>query len=42
MRAKENSAMIEEVDNIGVVEELTSEILAAYSANPDVKKLPKI
>lgn len=39
-KAKESSSLIEDIDNIGIVDELMSEILAAYSANPDVKKLP--
>ncbi|MBP9725954.1 MAG: type IV secretion protein IcmB [Gammaproteobacteria bacterium] len=39
VKAKESSAMIEDIDNIGIIEELMSEILLAYSANPDVKKL---
>jgi len=40
-KAKESSSVIEEVDNISIIEELMSDILTAYSANPDVKKLPK-
>lgn len=39
-KAKESSSVIEDISNIGIVDELMSEILAAYSANPDVKKLP--
>lgn len=39
IKAKESASMIEEVDNIGIIEALMTEILNAYSANPDVKKL---
>lgn len=38
-KAKESSSVIEEVDNISIIEELMTDILSAYSANPDVKKL---
>lgn len=41
LKLKEKSTVIEDIDNIGIIESLTSEILMAYSANPDVKKLPK-
>jgi intracellular multiplication protein IcmB len=37
---KEKGAVIEEVSNLGVVDQLIDEILQAYAANPDVRKLP--
>lgn len=38
---KEQQGMIEEGSNLSVVDQLMEEILAAYSANPDVKSLSK-
>ncbi len=38
---KEQKGVIEEASALGVVDQLVEEILQAYSANPDVKKLPK-
>lgn len=38
-KLKEDPTMISEVDNVGVVDELLAEVLAAYSANPDVQSL---
>lgn len=37
---KEQGAMIEDLSNISVVDQLMEEILKAYSENPEVKKLP--
>ncbi len=37
---KEQKGMIEEANVLGVVDRLVEEILQAYTANPDVKKLP--
>lgn len=39
---KEQQGVIEEVSNAGIVDQLVDEIMQAYSANPDVKKLPKV
>jgi intracellular multiplication protein IcmB len=36
---REEQGMIEEASTLGIVDGLLNEILAAYSANPDVKKL---
>ncbi|MCD6039391.1 MAG: hypothetical protein K0S27_791 [Gammaproteobacteria bacterium] len=36
---KEQKGMIEEASALGIVDQLVEEILRAYSANPDVKKL---
>lgn len=38
---KEQGGLIEESSNLGIVDQLVEEILQAYSANPDVKKLPR-
>jgi len=38
---KEQKGMIEEASALGIVDQLVEEILQAYAANPDVKKLPK-
>jgi len=38
---KEQGGVIEEGSNLGIVDQLIEEIMQAYSANPDVKKLPK-
>jgi intracellular multiplication protein IcmB len=38
---KEQQGVIEETNELGVVDKLLEEILTAYSANPDVKSLPK-
>ncbi len=38
---KEQEGIIQEESNIGIVNQLVEEILAAYSKNPDVKSLPK-
>lgn len=38
---KEQGGLIEEASNLGIVDQLVEEILHAYSANPDVKTLPK-
>jgi intracellular multiplication protein IcmB len=37
---KEGKGMIEEVSPLGVVDTLVEEVLRAYAANPDVRKLP--
>lgn len=37
---KEQGGVIEEVSSLGIVDQLLQEILTAYAANPDVKKLP--
>lgn len=37
---KEKGGIIEEVNNLGMVDQLVDEIMRAYAANPDVKKLP--
>lgn len=37
---KEQQGMIEEASSLGIVDQLVEEILQAYAANPDVKKLP--
>lgn len=36
---KEQMGVIEELSNLGIVDQLTEEILKAYAENPDVKKL---
>lgn len=36
---KEQGGVIEDVGNLGVVDQLVEEIMRAYTANPDVKKL---
>lgn len=38
---KEQGGVIEEANNLSIVDQLVEEILTAYSANPDVKNLPK-
>ncbi len=38
---KEQKGVIEEANVLGIVDQLIEEILQAYAANPDVKKLPK-
>ena len=38
---KAAGGVIEDVNNLGVVDQLIEEIMQAYAANPDVKKLPK-
>lgn len=38
---KEQQGMIEEMSNLSIADQLVEEILNAYSANPDVKSLPK-
>jgi intracellular multiplication protein IcmB len=38
---KEQPGMIEEINDVGIVDQLVEEILEAYSKNPDVKSLPK-
>ncbi|MHB1946480.1 MAG: type IV secretion protein IcmB [Gammaproteobacteria bacterium] len=37
---KEEAGVIEESSNLSIADQLVEEILTAYSANPDVKKLP--
>ena len=39
-KVKEELALGEDMDSIGIIEELFQEIMAAYNVNPDVKKLP--
>jgi intracellular multiplication protein IcmB len=38
-RMKEDPSIIEDIDNLGIVEELLDEILEAYSKDPNVKSL---
>lgn len=38
---KEQGTVIEESSNLGIVDQIIEEIMQAYAANPDVKKLPK-
>lgn len=37
---KEQGALIEETNGLGIVDQIIEEILRAYAENPDVKKLP--
>ncbi len=37
---KEVKGMIEEANTLGIVDTLVDEVMQAYAANPDVKKLP--
>lgn len=39
---KEKQEIIEETSNLSITDQLVDEILAAYTANPDVKSLPRV